>query len=103
MEVILLERIAKLGQMGDVVRVKDGFARNYLLPQRKALRANADAEALRAGHQRLRSATRGPQEAEAVGRKLTGQSLWSGARPVKPASSTARFDPTSPDSLVGGF
>ena len=39
MEVILLERIAKLGQMGDVVRVKDGFARNFLLPQGKALRA----------------------------------------------------------------
>ena len=39
MEVILLERIAKLGQMGDVVRVRDGFARNYLLPQGKALRA----------------------------------------------------------------
>ncbi len=40
MEVILLERIAKLGQMGDVVRVKDGYARNYLLPTGKALRAN---------------------------------------------------------------
>src|SRR5216683_7864906 len=39
MDVILLERIAKLGQMGDVVRVKDGFARNYLLPKGKALRA----------------------------------------------------------------
>lgn len=39
MEVILLERVAKLGQMGEVVRVKDGFARNYLLPQGKALRA----------------------------------------------------------------
>lgn len=42
MEVILLERIAKLGQMGDVVRVKDGFARNFLLPCGKALRATAD-------------------------------------------------------------
>lgn len=40
MEVILLERVAKLGQMGQVVRVKDGYARNYLLPQGKALRAN---------------------------------------------------------------
>ena len=39
MEVILLERIGRLGQMGEVVRVKDGFARNYLLPQGKALRA----------------------------------------------------------------
>ena len=40
MEVILLERIERLGQMGDVVNVKDGFARNFLLPQNKALRAN---------------------------------------------------------------
>ncbi len=41
MEVILLERIAKLGQMGETVKVRDGFARNFLLPQGKALRANA--------------------------------------------------------------
>ncbi len=40
MEIILLERIERLGQMGDVVNVKDGYARNYLLPQKKALRAN---------------------------------------------------------------
>src|SRR3954471_15396408 len=40
MEVILLERVEKLGAIGDVVRVKDGFARNYLLPNKKALRAN---------------------------------------------------------------
>ena len=40
MDVILLERVAKLGQMGDVVSVKAGYARNYLLPQKKALRAN---------------------------------------------------------------
>jgi large subunit ribosomal protein L9 len=45
MEVILLERVAKLGQMGDVVRVKDGFARNFLLPRNKALRATADNRA----------------------------------------------------------
>ncbi len=42
MEVILLERVAKLGQMGEVVRVKDGFARNYLLPKGKALRATQE-------------------------------------------------------------
>ena len=41
MEVILLERVEKLGQMGDVVKVKDGYARNYLLPQNKALRSTA--------------------------------------------------------------
>src|SRR4029453_15815940 len=40
MEVILLERVEKLGQIGDVVTVKNGFARNYLLPNKKALRAN---------------------------------------------------------------
>ena len=42
MEVILLERIEKLGKLGDVVKVKAGFARNYLLPQSKALRANKE-------------------------------------------------------------
>ncbi|MDX1580311.1 MAG: 50S ribosomal protein L9 [Alphaproteobacteria bacterium] len=42
MQVVLLERIAKLGQMGDVVKVKDGYARNFLLPQQKALRATKD-------------------------------------------------------------
>src|SRR4051795_2796625 len=42
MEVILLERVGRLGQMGEVVRVKDGFARNFLLPQGKALRATKD-------------------------------------------------------------
>ena len=42
MEVILLERVEKLGQMGDVVNVRPGYARNYLLPQRKALRATSE-------------------------------------------------------------
>jgi large subunit ribosomal protein L9 len=42
MQVILLERVGRLGQMGDVVTVKDGFARNFLLPQKKALRATED-------------------------------------------------------------
>src|SRR6201992_2971243 len=45
MEVILLERVAKLGQMGEVVRVKDGYARNFLLKRGKALRATADNRA----------------------------------------------------------
>ena len=39
MQVILLQRVGRIGQMGDVVNVKDGFARNFLLPQKKALRA----------------------------------------------------------------
>ena len=42
MQVILLQRIAKLGQMGDVVNVRDGYARNFLLPQKKAMRATED-------------------------------------------------------------
>ena len=41
MDIILLERVAKLGQMGEVVKVKEGYARNFLLPQGKALRVNA--------------------------------------------------------------
>src|SRR4051812_33653069 len=41
-ELILLQRVEKLGQMGDVVRVKPGFARNYLLPQKKAMRASKE-------------------------------------------------------------
>jgi len=41
-ELVLLQRVEKLGQMGDVVKVKPGYARNYLLPQKKALRANKD-------------------------------------------------------------
>jgi large subunit ribosomal protein L9 len=45
MDVILLERVGKLGQMGEVVRVKDGFARNFLLPRGKALRATAENKA----------------------------------------------------------
>ena len=45
MQVILLERVPKLGEMGEEVRVKDGFARNFLLPQGKALRANRDNRA----------------------------------------------------------
>ena len=45
MEVILLERVGKLGQMGETVRVKDGFARNFLLPKGKALRATSENKA----------------------------------------------------------
>ena len=45
MEIILLERIRRLGQMGDVVTVKDGYARNFLLPQKKALRATDENRA----------------------------------------------------------
>lgn len=75
MEVILLERIAKLGQMGDVVRVKDGFARNFLLPKGKALRATKDNrsrfETMKTELEARNLEQRG--EAEKVGSKLDGQ------------------------------
>ena len=74
MDVILLERVAKLGQMGDTVTVKDGYARNFLLPQGKALRANkanmAHFEAQRAQLE-ARNLER-KKEAEAVAEKLNG-------------------------------
>lgn len=74
MDVILLERIAKLGQMGDVVTVKTGFARNYLLPQGKALRANK-ANKAHFESQRVELEARNLErksEAEKVGEKLNG-------------------------------
>jgi large subunit ribosomal protein L9 len=77
MEVILLERIAKLGQMGDVVRVKDGFARNYLLPKGKALRAS-DANRARFETMKIDLEARNLQqrgEAEKVAERLNGQSF----------------------------
>ena len=74
MEVILLERIEKLGQMGDVVKVKPGFARNYLLPQAKALRATKTNlerfESQRAQLEAENLQRRG--EAESVAEKLDG-------------------------------
>jgi large subunit ribosomal protein L9 len=75
MEVILLERVGKLGQMGDTVRVKDGFARNFLLPGGKALRAT-EANKARFESQRAQLETRNLEsrdEAAAVAEKLTGQ------------------------------
>lgn len=77
MEVILLERVAKLGQMGDVVRVKDGFARNFLLPRNKALRAT-ETNRKRFDTQRVQLETRNLElktEAEAVAATLAGQSF----------------------------
>jgi large subunit ribosomal protein L9 len=77
MQVILLQRIGRLGQMGDVVNVKDGFARNYLLPQKKALRATKDnlsqfesqRSQLEANNLELK------KEAEAVATKLEGKTF----------------------------
>ncbi|MCP3969428.1 MAG: 50S ribosomal protein L9 [Rhodobacteraceae bacterium] len=75
MDVILLERVAKLGQMGDVVSVKEGYARNFLLPQRKALRAS-QANIAAFDDQKTQLEARNLEtrkEAEAAAEKLTGQ------------------------------
>src|SRR5919108_4669480 len=74
MDVILLERIEKLGQMGDVVKVKPGFARNYLLPQKKALRAT-EANKARFAQQRAQLEATNlarRQEAEKISGKVDG-------------------------------
>jgi large subunit ribosomal protein L9 len=77
MEVILLERVAKLGQMGETVRVKDGYARNFLLARGKALRAtkgNKDKFETQRAQLEARNLER-KGEAEKVGEKLDGQSF----------------------------
>lgn len=77
MEVVLLERIEKLGQMGDVVKVKDGYARNFLLPRGKALRANKENLA-RFEQDRAQLEARNleaKKEAEAVEAKLNGYAI----------------------------
>ena len=77
MEVILLERVSKLGQMGEVVRVKDGYARNFLLPQGKALRAN-DGNRKRFETMKVDLEARNLEqkgEADKVAAKLDGQSF----------------------------
>lgn len=77
MEVILLERIGKLGQMGDVVRVKDGFARNFLLPRGKALRATAENksrfESMKAELQARNLELKG--HADTIAAKLDGKTI----------------------------
>jgi large subunit ribosomal protein L9 len=77
MQIILLERIGRLGQMGDVVNVKDGFARNFLLPQGKALRAT-EANRKRFERDRAQLEARDLElksEAQAVQGKLGGKSF----------------------------
>lgn len=75
MQVILLERIGSLGQMGDEVSVKDGYARNFLLPQGKALRATeANRQAFETQRVQLEARNlEAKKEAEAVGERLDGQ------------------------------
>lgn len=74
MDIILLERIEKLGSIGDVVTVKDGYARNFLLPQKKALRANeANRKVFEANRERLVADNAERRiEAEKLGEKVAG-------------------------------
>jgi large subunit ribosomal protein L9 len=77
MQVILLERVEKLGQIGDEVKVKDGFARNYLLPKKKALRATEKNRAYfetRRVELEARNLER-KSEAEKIAKKLDGKSF----------------------------
>lgn len=77
MEIILLERIEKLGTIGDVVTVKDGYARNFLLPNKKALRANeTNRKVFEANRERLEAENAARKvEAEKAGTKVEGAEL----------------------------
>ena len=100
MEVILLERIGKLGQMGDVVRVRDGFARNFLLPQGKALRATtankSKFETMKADLQAKSAAAKG--DADRISGKLDGKSF----KVLRQASEVGQlFGSVSPRDIAG--
>ena len=100
MEVILLERVAKLGQMGDVVRVKDGFARNFLLPQGKALRATganrSKFESMKVDLEAKSLAAKG--DAAKVANKLNGQSF----KVLRQASEVGQlYGSVSPRDIAG--
>jgi large subunit ribosomal protein L9 len=100
MDVILLERIPRLGQMGDVVRVKDGFARNFLLPRGKALRATTENrtrfETMKSELEARSLALKG--EAAQVAAKLDGKSFTI----LRQASEAGQlFGSVSPRDLVG--
>src|SRR6476469_3261313 len=89
MEVILLERVEKLGAIGDVVKVKDGFARNYLLPRKKALRANdANRKLFETNRARIEeeNATRRP-EAEKSAQGVDGKTV----QLIRQASNTGQL------------
>ncbi len=100
MEVILLERVPRLGQMGEVVRVKDGFARNFLLPRGKALRATTENrtrfESMKSELQARSLALK--SEAGQVAEKLDGKSFTV----LRQASEAGQlFGSVSPRDLVG--
>ena len=77
MDVILLERVEKLGHIGDVVKVKDGFARNFLLPRKKALRANeANRKVFEANRERIEAENASRRtDAQAEAKTLEGVSV----------------------------
>src|ERR1700726_5198408 len=100
MEIILLDRVPRLGQMGEVVRVKDGFARNFLLPRGKALRATEENrtrfETMK-GELQVRSQSL-KSEASGVAEKLNGRSFTV----LRQASEAGQlFGSVSPRDLVG--
>jgi large subunit ribosomal protein L9 len=100
MEVILLERVPRLGQMGEVVRVKDGFARNFLLPRGKALRATTENrtrfETMKSELEARSQSLKG--EAGQVAEKLNGKSFTV----LRQASEAGQlFGSVSPRDLVG--
>jgi large subunit ribosomal protein L9 len=99
MEVILLERIGRLGQMGDVVRVKDGFARNFLLPKGKALRATKENktrfESMRSDLEAKNTVLKG--DANKVAGKLEGKTVVA----LRQASETGQlFGSVSPRDIA---
>src|SRR4051794_2756810 len=89
MEVILLERVEKLGAIGDVVRVKDGFARNYLLPRKKALRANeANRKVFEANRARIEEENENRRtDAEKASKGVDGKSV----QLIRQASNTGQL------------
>jgi len=82
MQIILLEKVVNLGNLGDVVKVKDGYARNFLIPQRKARRATESNIAEFAGRRAEleKAAAEKLKAAQAQGEKLTGTNLKIGAK-----------------------
>jgi large subunit ribosomal protein L9 len=102
MEVILLERVAKLGQMGEVVRVKDGYARNFLLKRGKALRATTDNrgkyEGMKADLEARNLQAKG--EAEKVAEKIDGRNVVV----IRQASETGQlFGSVSVRDIIASF
>jgi large subunit ribosomal protein L9 len=89
MEVILLERVEKLGAIGDVVKVKDGFARNYLLPRKKALRANeSNRKVFEASRERIEADNAARRaDAEKESKSVDGKSV----QLIRQASNTGQL------------